>query len=89
MYENIVKDQIPVSIPIDGECEMGTMEKRPMTESDLMEMVEARWSGMVSYRSMVRRERLEEVWARMGKRTEHRLMRYPILVRSCFPDECM
>lgn len=31
-------------------------------EQELRAKVEARWSGTVAYRSLVRRERLEELW---------------------------
>ncbi|EIM91632.1 FAD/NAD-P-binding domain-containing protein, partial [Stereum hirsutum FP-91666 SS1] len=54
--------------------------KRAMAEDDVRECAEARWSGTVAYRSLVRKERLAEAWRERGKESEHRLMKYPIIV---------
>lgn len=87
MFQHIIEDGEPVelstSTAADGDgsgVRGGKTEKRPMTEEDAREFVEARWSGTVVYRSLVKKERLVEEWRGRGKESEHRLMKYPIIV---------
>lgn len=89
MFQHIIEDGEPIELSTstgdDGDGDGfgvrgGKTEKRPMTEEDARECVEARWSGTVVYRSLVKKEKLVEAWRERGKESEHRLMRYPIIV---------
>lgn len=63
------------------------MQKRQLTEDDVRECVQARWSGTVAYRSLIQSERLAEKWRSRCKEGEgeHRLMRWPMIVGVVFP----
>lgn len=83
LFQHIIEDQEPVELDgsMEGDGDSDPKPgKRPMTENDVRECVEPRWSGTVAYRSLVRKERLAEAWRERGKESEHRLMKYPIIV---------